>query len=90
MKICYDPRFFDIGVAIAMKWRHYVFYLPMYFSVPGVFVRNSLRELVLPLNKFYESVLEIFLNKVLRTNVTKDWANLEVVKQNLPSYFVGS
>ena len=27
---------------------------------------------------------------LLRTNVAKDWAKLEVVKQNLPSYFVCS
>ena len=28
--------------------------------------------------------------KALRTNVAKDWAKLEIVKQNLPSYFVCS
>ena len=28
------------------------------------------------------------MDSVLRTNVAKDWAKLEMVKQNLPSYFV--
>ena len=37
MKICYDPCFFDIGVAMATSWRHYVFNLPLRFSVQGVF-----------------------------------------------------
>ena len=49
MKICYDPCFIDIRVTMATSWRHYAFYLPLYFSVLGVFFRNPLRELVPPL-----------------------------------------
>ena len=49
MKIYYDPCFIDIRVTMATSWRHYVFYLPLYFSVLGVFFRNRLRELVSPL-----------------------------------------
>ena len=37
MKICYDTCFIDIGVAMATQWRHFVFNLPLYFLVPGVF-----------------------------------------------------
>ena len=37
MKICYDPCFIDIGVAMATQWGHFVFNLPLYFLVPGVF-----------------------------------------------------
>ena len=31
---------------MATKQRHYVFYLSLPFSVPGVFLRNRLREYV--------------------------------------------
>jgi len=37
MKICYDPCFIDIGVAMVTQWRHFLFNLPLYFLVPGVF-----------------------------------------------------
>ena len=68
MKISYDLGFIAIGVAMATFRRHYVFYLSLSFSVPGVFSRNRLREyvpaiiasLLRSLNKFYESVFEIF------------------------------
>ena len=29
MKICYDQGYDDIGVVIAMKWRHFQLYLPL-------------------------------------------------------------
>ena len=37
MKICYDPCFIDMGVAMVTQWRHFLFNLPLYFLVPGVF-----------------------------------------------------
>ena len=46
MKISYDPGFIAIGVAMATLRRHYVFYLSLCFSVPGVFLENRLREFV--------------------------------------------
>ena len=46
MKISYDLCFTAIGVAMATKRRHYVFYLSLCFSVPGVFLKNRLREFV--------------------------------------------
>ena len=46
MKISFDLGFIAIGVAIATLRRHYVFYLSLCFFVPGVFLRNRLREFV--------------------------------------------
>ena len=46
MKISYDLCFIAIGVAMATQRRHYVFYLSLCFSVPGVFLINRLREYV--------------------------------------------
>ena len=57
-----------------MQWLHYVFYLSLCFSVPGVFLRDHLREYVPAIiasimakfEQIYEMVLEIFWNEVLR------------------------
>ena len=46
MKIFYDLGFIAIVVAMATYRRHYVFYLSLCFSVPGVFLKNRLREFV--------------------------------------------
>ena len=46
MKISYDLGFIAIGVAMATKRRHYVFYFSLFFSVPRAFLRNRLREFV--------------------------------------------
>ena len=46
MKISYDLAFTAIGVAMTKQRRYYVFYLSLCFSVPGVFLRNRLREYV--------------------------------------------
>ena len=46
MKISYDLGFIAIRVAMATKWRHYVFHLSLCFSVPEVFWRNRFREYV--------------------------------------------
>ena len=46
MKISCDLGFIAIGVTMATLQRHYVFYLSLCFSVPGVFLRNRLREFV--------------------------------------------
>ena len=46
IKISYDLSFIAIGVAMATQRRHYVFYLSLCSSVPGVFLRNRLREFV--------------------------------------------
>ena len=35
MKLCFDQGYNDIGVVTATKWRHYLFYLWLYFSVRG-------------------------------------------------------
>ena len=35
MKICYDQGRNDIGVVIATKRRHFLFYLQQYFSAVG-------------------------------------------------------
>ena len=40
MKICYDQSCNDIGVVIATKWRHYLFYLQQYFSALGTVLRK--------------------------------------------------
>ena len=45
-KISSDLGFIAIEVAMATQQRHYVFYLSVCFSVPGVFLRNRLREFV--------------------------------------------
>ena len=37
---------------------------------------------------FYD--FKIFNTSILRMNVTNDWAKLEMVKENLPTYFVCS
>ena len=44
-----DICFMDIWVTVAKKWRHHVFYSPLYFSVTGLSLANRLRELVPPL-----------------------------------------
>ena len=49
MKICRDPCFIDIGVAMAKKMTLDFFLLALDFSVPEVFFRNRSRELVPPL-----------------------------------------
>ena len=41
MKICYDQGCNDIGVVIATKWRHYLFYLQQYFSALGTVLSKS-------------------------------------------------
>ena len=46
MKISYDLGLIAIGVVMATQRRHRVFYLSLCFSVPGVFLRNRLREFV--------------------------------------------
>ena len=56
---------------MATKWRQYVFYLPLYFSVLGGF-RNRLRELVPPLvasimAKFEKITSERFRNILKRS-----------------------
>ena len=41
MKTCYDQGYNDIGVVIATKWRHYLFYLQPYFSALGAVLPKS-------------------------------------------------
>ena len=41
MKICCDQGYNDIGVFIAKKWRHQLFYLQSYFSVLGALLLES-------------------------------------------------
>ena len=41
MKICYDQGYNGIGVVIATKWRHYLFYLQPYFLVLGTVLSQS-------------------------------------------------
>ena len=43
MKFCCHPCFIDIGVAMAVSWRHNVFYFPLFSSVPGFFFQKSLK-----------------------------------------------
>ena len=78
MKSCYDTCFIDIRVTMETWWR-YVIYLPLYFSVPGVFFfKNRVRVLAPPLValimiKFEQILWERFrniLNKVLRVRKT--------------------
>ena len=45
----YDPCFIGNVVVTTTKWRHCVFYVPLYFSVLGFFFSKRLRELVPPL-----------------------------------------
>ena len=88
MKICCDPCFIDLGVAMATSWRHYIFYFPLYLLVPGVFSQIAKGSLYLPwshrwwqgLNKFYDSVLEIFWNKVLRVIKTVKKRAMDIIE----------
>ena len=59
LKGCYDARgFIDIRVAMITKLRrHYVFYLGLYFSVPGFFFGDHFRLLVPPMT---DSIVEKF------------------------------
>ena len=41
MKICYDQGYNGIGVVIATKYRHYLFYLQLYFLVQGTLLPKS-------------------------------------------------
>ena len=41
MKISYDQGCNDIGVVIATKWGHYLFYLEQYFSALGTVLPKS-------------------------------------------------
>ena len=41
MKIGYDQGCNDIGVVIATKWRHYLFYFQQYFSALGTVLPKS-------------------------------------------------
>ena len=52
MKISYHLGFIAIGVAMATKRRHHVFYLSLCFSVPGVFLRNRLKEFVPAIKRY--------------------------------------
>ena len=70
MKICYDQGCNDIGVVIATKWRHYLFYLQQYFSAlgtvlpksfTGAFSSNSHLDF---LSGICKSVIEIFGDEV--------------------------
>ena len=76
VKICYDQGYYDIGVVIATKRRHYLFYLQLYFSALGTFLSKSFTGpfsscffsndcydlCPLSLSKICESVSEIFWN----------------------------
>ena len=44
MKICHDQECNDIGVVIATKWRHCLFYLQQYFSALGTVLTKSFME----------------------------------------------
>ena len=44
IKICYDQGCNDIGVVIATKCRHYLFYLQQYFSVLGTVLPKPFTE----------------------------------------------
>ena len=49
MKIYCYQGYNDIGVVIATKWRHYVFYLPPYFSALGTLLPKSLTSTFSPI-----------------------------------------
>ena len=44
MKICHDQECNDIGVVIATKRRHCIFYLQQYFSALGTVLTKSFTE----------------------------------------------
>ena len=72
MKSCYDTCFIDIRVTMETWWR-YVIYLPLYFSVPGVFFFENRLLVALIMTKFEQILWERFrniLNKVLRVRKT--------------------
>ena len=46
MKICYDQGCNDIGVVMATKWCHYLFYLQQYFSTLGTVLPKSFTEVL--------------------------------------------
>ena len=60
-KIRYDRCYNDIGVVLATKLRHYLFYLQPYFSALGgfFFLKKSCS-----LIEIYESVIETFWDEV--------------------------
>ena len=53
MKICFDQRYNDIGVVIAMKWRHNLFYLQPYSSAPiqdeDIYNKDNYKHVLYPL-----------------------------------------
>ena len=48
MKVCYDQGFNVIGVVIATKLRHFLFYLQPFFSALETLFQNRPRDLFLP------------------------------------------
>jgi len=72
MKVPFDQGYNDIRVAIATKWRHYLFYLP-YFSALRTLLQNHLPEVSPPIptsmfvkfkrNMIYK-IVEIFWDEV--------------------------
>ena len=91
MKSCYDTCFIDIRVTMETWWR-YVIYLPLYFSVPGVFFfYNRLRVLAprlvaLIITKFEQSLWERFrniLNKVLKVRKTLNEHAIDIISYYL-------
>ena len=54
MKICYDQGCNEIGVVIATKRRHYLFYLQQYFSALGTVLSKSFTGAF-----FYNSRLDV-------------------------------
>ena len=79
MKICYDRGCNDIGVVIATKWRHDLFYLQQLFSAletvlpksfTGAFSFNSRSWCSWSLSDICKSVIEIFCEEVFMARNT--------------------
>ena len=80
MKICHHQGCNDIGVAIATKWLHYLFYfsndsrdrnLTKLFT--GAFFSNTVASMFVKFKQNLKSVIEIFCNEVfiIRNTVRK-------------------
>ena len=73
MKICYDQGYDDIGVVIAAKWRHYLFYLEPYFleSVIEIFGMTILwLEIQKKLGSLDVRPLAVEIEALLKCNFT--------------------
>ena len=78
MKVPFDQGYNDIGVAIATKWRYYLFYLPHFSAQWELFFKIIYQSFPLQyqprcswsLTQIYKIVIEIFWDEVFMVRNT--------------------